>query len=161
AFAQAGSVLVFKNPYRWTGGEDGFGVDYTKLPSGLVGILNTKSLYWLALAYAVTAFLIGTSATKPSPGPSWPPTRRTDVPVEVLGLRPFDFKLMAFVLASFLATIGGVVYLTLISGSSPDVTTPNFTLTLLVMVVIGGAGSRWGALIGAVVYVWLDHLADL
>ena len=31
AFAQAGSVLVFKNPYRWTGGEDGFGVDYTKL----------------------------------------------------------------------------------------------------------------------------------
>src|SRR5262249_32816959 len=69
--------------------------------------------------------------------------------VEVLGLRPFDFKLMAFVLASFLATIGGIVYLTLISGSSPDVTTPNFTLTLLVMVVIGGAGSQGGALGGA------------
>src|SRR5438093_1225559 len=59
AFAQAGSVLAFKNPYRWTGGEDGFGVDHTKLPSGLVGILNTKNLYWLALAYALGVFLAG------------------------------------------------------------------------------------------------------
>jgi branched-chain amino acid transport system permease protein len=162
AFAQAGSVLVFKNPYRWTGGEDGFGVDYTKLPSGLVGILNTKNLYWLALAYLVAVFLIGRWAINSSPGRVWQAIRENELRVEVLGLRPFDFKLMAFVLASFLATIGGIVYLTLISGSTPDVTTPNFTLTLLVMVVIGGAGSKWGALIGAVVYVWLDHrLADL
>jgi branched-chain amino acid transport system permease protein len=66
------------------------------------------------------------------------------------------------VLASFLATIGGIVYLVLISGASPQVTTPNFTLTLLVMVVIGGAGSRWGALVGGVVYTYLDHrLGDL
>ena len=41
-------------------------------------------------------------------------------------------------------------------------TTPNFTLALLVMVVIGGAGSRWGAMIGGLVYTYLDHrLADL
>ena len=42
----------FKNPYQLTGGEDGFGVDYTKLPDGFVGIFNTKNLYWLALGYA-------------------------------------------------------------------------------------------------------------
>ena len=47
-------------------------------------------------------------------------------------------------LASFLATLGGIVYLIVISGASPSVTTPNFTLALLVMVVIGGAGSRLG-----------------
>jgi branched-chain amino acid transport system permease protein len=162
AFAQAGSVLAFKNPHRWTGGEDGFGVDYTKLPAGFVGIFNTKNLYWLALAYLVGVFVVGRWAINSSPGRVWQAIRENELRVEVLGLRPFDFKLMAFVLASFLATIGGIVYLTLISGASPAVTTPNFTLTLLVMVVIGGAGSTWGALIGAVVYVWLDHrLADV
>ena len=162
AFAQAGSVLAFKNPYRWTGGEDGFGVDYTKLPSGLVGILNTKHLYWLALAYAVGVFLIGRWAINSSPGRVWQAIRENELRVEVLGLRPFDFKLMAFVLASFLATIGGIVYLILISGASPEVTGPSFTLALLVMVVIGGAGSRWGALIGGLVYTYLDHrLADV
>jgi branched-chain amino acid transport system permease protein len=162
AFAQAGSVLAFKNPDKLTGGEDGFGVDYTKLPAEFVGILNTRNLYWLALGYAVAVFLIGRWAIESSPGRVWQAIRENELRVEVLGLRPFDFKLMSFVLASFLATVGGIVYLVLISGASPQVTTPNFTLTLLVMVVIGGAGSKWGAMVGGVIYTYLDHrLADL
>jgi branched-chain amino acid transport system permease protein len=162
AFAQAGSVLAFKNPHRLTGGEDGFGVDYTQLPAGFVGIFNTKNLYWLALAYAVGVFLAGRWAVNSSPGHVWQAIRENELRVEVLGLRPFDFKLMSFVLASFLATVGGIVYLVVISGASPAVTTPNFTLALLVMVVIGGAGSRWGAMIGGLVYTYLDHrLGDL
>jgi branched-chain amino acid transport system permease protein len=162
AFAQAGSVLVFKNPDKLTGGEDGFGVDYTKLPDQFVGILNTKNLYWLALGYAVFVFLVGRWSIESSPGRVWQAIRENELRVEVLGLRTFDFKLMSFVLASFLATIGGIVYLVLISGASPQVTTPNFTLALLVMVVIGGAGSKWGAMVGGVVYTYLDHrLADL
>ena len=40
AFAQAGAVLVLKNPHGWTDGEEGFGVDYTKLPSAFVGDLQ-------------------------------------------------------------------------------------------------------------------------
>ena len=75
----------------------------------------------------------------------------------MLGLRPYPFKLIAFVLASFLATRGGVVYLLLLGGASPQVTTANFTLTLLVMVVLGGAGTRWGALLGGILYTLLDH----
>ena len=39
-------------------------------------------------------------------------------------------------------------------------TTPNFTLTLLLMVVIGGTGSRWGAMIGGILYTYLDHRLD-
>ena len=58
AFAQAGSILAFKNPYGWTGGEEGLGADYTKLPDAFVGIFNTKNLYWLALGYAAVVFAI-------------------------------------------------------------------------------------------------------
>jgi branched-chain amino acid transport system permease protein len=64
---------------------------------------------------------------------------------------------MAFVASSFLATIGGVVYLVLIGGATPEVTTANFTLALLVMVVIGGAGTRWGAVLGGILYTYLDN----
>src|SRR6185436_7025862 len=66
-------------------------------------------------------------------------------------------KLIAFVLSSFLAAGGGVVYLLLQGGASPGVTTANFTLTLLVMVVIGGAGTTWGAMIGGALYTLLDQ----
>ena len=92
AFAQAGSVLALKNPYGWTGGEEGFGVDYTKLPAWTVGILNTKNLYWLALGYAAAVFAIGRWAVNSSPGHVWQAIRENELRVEVLGLRPYDVQ---------------------------------------------------------------------
>jgi branched-chain amino acid transport system permease protein len=157
AFAQAGSILVFKNPFGWTGGEEGLGTDYTKLPAGLVGILNTKHLYWIALGYVACVVAIVQWAVSSSPGHIWQAIRENELRVEVLGLRPYAYKLMSFVLASFLATAGGVVYVLLLGGATPEVTSANFTLTLLVMVVIGGTGTRWGALLGGALYTWANE----
>jgi branched-chain amino acid transport system permease protein len=157
AFAQAGSILVFKNPHGWTGGEEGLGADYTKLPATFVGIFNTKHLYWLALGYVAVVFAIVRWAVNSSPGHIWQAIRENELRVEVLGLRPYAYKLMSFVLASFLATAGGVVYVLLLGGATPEVTSANFTLTLLVMVVIGGAGTKWGALLGGVLYTWANQ----
>ena len=157
AFAQAGSILAFKNPWGWTGGEEGFGTDYTKLPDAFVGIFNTKNLYWLALGYAAVVFAIVRWAVGSSPGRVWQAIRENELRVQVLGLRPYGYKLLVFVLASFLATAGGVVYLLLQTGPSTEVTTANFTLALLVMVVIGGTGTRWGAFVGGVLYTWANQ----
>jgi branched-chain amino acid transport system permease protein len=157
AFAQAGSILVDSNPHQWTGAEEGVTVAYQKLPSGLVGVLNTKNLYWLALGYVVVVFAVITWAVASSPGHVMQAIRENERRVEVLGLRPFDYKLGAFVTASFLACCGGMVYVLVIGGATPDVTTANFTLTLLVMVVLGGTGTRWGALIGGIVYTFANQ----
>jgi branched-chain amino acid transport system permease protein len=157
AFAQAGSILAFKNPFGWTGGEEGFGTDYHKLPAGLVGIFNTKHLYWVALAYAAAVFAVVRWAVSSSPGHVWQAIRENELRVQVLGLRPYGYKLLVFTLASFLATAGGVVYVLLEGGATTEVTTPNFTLTLLVMVVIGGIGTRWGAFVGGVLYTWANQ----
>ncbi|MGE5690161.1 MAG: branched-chain amino acid ABC transporter permease [Pseudomonadota bacterium] len=157
AFAEAGSILVDKNPRGWTGGEEGVPVDFEALPDAFVGVLNTKNLYWLALAYVVVVAVVVNWAVDSSPGRIWQAIRENEPRVEVLGLAPFRFKLLAFVLSSFLATAGGVVYVLLIGGATPAVTTPAFTLSLLLMVVIGGAGTRWGAILGGIVYTFLDN----
>jgi branched-chain amino acid transport system permease protein len=157
AFAEAGSILVDKNPHGWTGGEEGVPVAYQKLPEAFVGVLNTKNLYWLALGYLAVVFVLVNWAVDSSPGRVWQAIRENERRVEVLGLQPFRFKLMAFVLSAFLATAGGVVYVLLIGGATPQVTTPSFTLALLLMVVIGGTGTRWGAVLGGAVYTFLDN----
>jgi branched-chain amino acid transport system permease protein len=158
AFAEAGHVLVQKNPDGLTGGEEGLGLNYDPLPDFLVGVLNTKNLYWLALAYAAFVFVVIRFAVASSPGHVWQAIRENPQRVEVLGLRPFGFKLISFVLASFLATVGGVVWLIVLgTGATPQVLTTSFTLTLLVMVVLGGAGTRYGALLGGFVYTLLDQ----
>ena len=157
AFAQAGAVLALKDPHHWTHGEEGLGADYTKLPKALVGIVNTKHLYWLTLAFVAVVFFVVRWAVESSPGRVWQAIRENEQRVEVLGLRPRAYKLQAFVLSSTLAAAGGIVYMLLYNGSTLAVTAPNFTLTLLLMVVIGGAGSRWGAVLGGILYTYLNN----
>ncbi len=156
AFAQAGTVIVQTNPAGLTGGEEGIVLDVDALPDFFVGVLNTKYLYWLALAYVVAVFLIARAAIGSSAGHVWRAIRDNERRVEVIGLRPYPYKLLVFVLAAFLAAWGGFMWLLLI-GVTPEVTTATFTLTLLVMVVLGGAGTRFGALIGGFLYTLLDY----
>ncbi|HEY2372727.1 MAG TPA: branched-chain amino acid ABC transporter permease [Gaiellaceae bacterium] len=156
AFAQAGAVLALKDPHHWTHGEEGLGADYTKLPKAFVGIVNTKNLYWLSLAFLAVVFFVVRWAVESSPGRIWQAIRENEQRVEVLGLRPRAYKLQSFVLSSFLAAAGGIVYMLLYSGSTLVLTQPNFTLTLLLMVVIGGAGSRWGAVLGGILYTYVN-----
>jgi len=156
AFAQAGNVIVQTNPSGLTGGDEGIVLNFDPLPEFLVGVVNTKNLYWLALGYAVVVFVIARAAIGSSAGHVWSAIRDNEKRVEVIGLRPYPYKLLAFVLASFLAAWGGFLWLLLI-GVTPQVTTATFTLTLLVMVVLGGAGTRFGAMVGGFVYTLLDY----
>ena len=162
AFAQAGSLLVERDPGGVTGGEEGRAIPADRLPSSLAGIGNTANLYWIALAYLVVTLAVVHWAVRSPTGRVWEGIKENERRVEVLGLRPYGFKLTAFVLAGALAAAGGVVHLLLTGGATPQTTTSDFTLSLLVMVVLGGSGSRWGPLIGGVVYTWADQrLGDL
>lgn len=157
AFAQAGSVIVGQDPGHVTGGELGLGMAYDRLPEFLVGVANTRYLYWISLALLIVVgsvvWWVGDSVT----GRVWQAIRENERRVQILGLRPYTFKLLAFVTASFLAALCGIAYLLLVGGANPGIISAEFTLALLVMVVLGGAGTGWGALLGGVVYTFLDQ----
>ncbi len=157
AFAQAGGILVQKNPHSWTGGEQGLGYDYTRVPAAFVGVVNTRNLYWLALGYAVAVTLVVGWAVGSSPGHVWKAIRENERRVEVLGLRTRGYKLLAFVVGSALATVGGVVYLLVVGGADMSITLPDFTLALLVMVVLGGSGTLRGPLLGGFLYTYASQ----
>ncbi|WP_062207301.1 branched-chain amino acid ABC transporter permease [Streptomyces sp. NBRC 109706] len=157
AFAQAGSIWVERNPAGLTGGEEGLPLTADSVPSFLVGISNTVNVYWLALGYLVVTAAVAWAATASPAGKVWQAIRDNEQRVSVLGRDPFRHKLGVFVLASALALLGGIVHLVVTSGATPATSTAEFTLTLLVMVVLGGAGTRWGPIIGGVLFIYLDH----
>ncbi len=156
AFAQAGSVLIRRNP-DVTGGDESLRLDTDHVPDALVGVTDTRNLYWLALALVVVVFALVAWFERSQAGHVAAATRENELRVRVLGLRPFAVKLLAFVTGSALAVLVGMVYLLLQSGVTPKVASAEFTLTILVVVVLGGLGSRWGAVIGGVVYTLLDQ----
>ncbi len=156
AFAEAASILVMQNPFGLTGGEEGLPLGADVLPASLVGVANTHNLYWIALASLVVTYAVAWWAVNSPPGRVWQAIRENERRVAVLGLNPYLYKLGAFVLSAFLASAAGVVYLLLQGGANPQVTASGFTLALLVMVVLGGVGTLWGAVLGGVVYEYLD-----
>lgn len=157
AFAQAGSIFVLRDPLRITGGEEGLALNFRALPDIFVGVVNTRYVFWLALAFAVLVYLVSRWIVGSRAGRVWQAIRDNEQRVEMLGLQPYGFKLLSFVTASFLATLGGIVYVLLLGGASPQITVATFTLTLLVMVVLGGTGTLWGAVLGGALYTYLNQ----
>ncbi|MCH0563388.1 MULTISPECIES: branched-chain amino acid ABC transporter permease [unclassified Streptomyces] len=162
AFAQAAAILVARDPGGFTGGEEGRAVAADRLPAAFVGIENTATLYWITLAFlALTLAVVHWTARSPT-GRVWEGIKENERRVEVLGLRPYGFKLVAFTVASGLAALGGIVHLLLTGGSTPHTTSSQFTLSLLVMVVLGGSGTRWGPMLGGILYTWAgQRLGDV
>ncbi|GAA1848637.1 branched-chain amino acid ABC transporter permease [Microbacterium koreense] len=156
AFAQAGSVLVRRNA-AVTGGEEGLSLNTTHVPEFLVGVVNTRNLYWFALAVLVVVYLVALWVDSSRLGHLVRATRENDQRVKVLGLQPYRVKLLLFIVAGTLASLAGVAYMLLQSGTVPRSVSADLTITVLVMVVLGGAGFRWGAIVGGVLYTLLDQ----
>ncbi|NLE97723.1 MAG: branched-chain amino acid ABC transporter permease [Propionibacterium sp.] len=157
AFAQAGNVFVRRNPGGYTGGDEGLALATSNVPDFFIGVVNTKYLYWLALAVVVVVFAVVAWIEYSRAGHGIAATRENEMRVRVLGGRPFVVKLIAFVIGGSLAIVTGMAFLLLQSGAAHTHTTAEFTLTLLVMVVLGGVGRRWGVVVGATVYTILDQ----
>ena len=69
AFAQAGSILVAQNPFGLTGGEEGLALGGDTLPAFLVGVANTRNLYWIALALLIVLYLVALARGQLAAGP--------------------------------------------------------------------------------------------
>lgn len=157
AFAQAGNVLVRRNPAGLTGGEEGVSLATARVPELFVGVLNTRNMYWLALAVLVVVYVVVTWVQASRAGHVVEATRENEMRVRVIGQQPYLIRLLTFVVAGTLAAVVGMTYLLLQSQAVPTITSAEFTITVLIMVVLGGVGSRWGAVAGAVVYTLLDQ----
>ncbi|ODT25150.1 branched-chain amino acid ABC transporter permease [Microbacterium sp. SCN 69-37] len=156
AFAQAGSVLVRRNQ-DITGGEEGLRLPVDQVPSWLVGVSNTRNLYWVTLCVLVVVYLVVLWVDRSRLGHLAQAVRENELRVQVLGLRPYTAKLLVFILAALCASLAGIAYMLLQSGTQPSTVGADLTITVLVMVVLGGVGFRWGAIVGGVLYTILDQ----
>lgn len=82
--------------------------------------------------------------------------RENEGRAKMLGYNTFTFKLAALMLSSLSAALAGVLHALYQPIVSPNVADLGFTVTALLIVLIGGVGTLSGALIGAVVYRLLD-----
>lgn len=157
AFAQAGNVIARRNMGGFSGGEEGIGLSTAGVPDALVGVVNTRNMYWVALALVVVVYLVVTWVQRSRAGHVVEATRENEMRVRVLGQAPYPIRLITFAIAGGLAAAVGMTYILLQSQAVPFISSAEFTIQALIMVVLGGVGSRWGAVVGAVVFTMLNQ----
>ncbi len=156
AFAQVGAIVVARDPGGLTGGEEGLPLA-KGVPGIFVGVTNTVNLYWLALTYLAIVVTILNRVVQSPTGRVLAGLRDDPRRIGVLGLSPYRFKLTAFTLSGALAALGGVAYILIVGGASPHVASTDLTLSLLIMVVLGGTGTKYGPIVGGMAFTFLDY----
>jgi branched-chain amino acid transport system permease protein len=120
-----------------------------------------EKLYYLFLALAVGAAWVGKNLSRSNSGRAMMAVRDQDLAASVLGVHPARSKILAFGVSSFLAGVAGSMF----AYQQQYITIePPFDLNLSVqyiaMIVLGGMGTVFGAVAGALLFVCLTPLME-
>ncbi|WP_121062507.1 branched-chain amino acid ABC transporter permease [Chachezhania antarctica] len=178
--AAASVVLVLVSQLsQLTGGEDG--ITYrapdlfkpaTKLLTDADGKvlrifdvrLNGKlAAYYFVFFSSLILFVLMLRFVRSPLGTVLEAIRENEARAEAIGYRVVAYRTFIFCLSATVASLAGTVYAVWLKYTGPD-TSLSFAIMIdiLLMVVIGGMGTMWGAVIGAVLMVMAQYyLRDL
>jgi branched-chain amino acid transport system permease protein len=117
---------------------------------GTIDLDKSWAMYFFALTVLAGAFVLVKHVRNARPGRALIAVRDNELAAESVSINAPRIKLLAFVLSGALAGLAGAVYLVSQQGVQPGAFTPDVSIRLFSMVVIGGLGSVPGAILGAV-----------
>jgi branched-chain amino acid transport system permease protein len=142
--------IVARNMDSITNGAAGLnGVQAPKLFGYNFGIAAEPYYY---VGVFLCAFLIFVSSRLRASriGRAWVAIREDETAASAMGVNLVKYKLLAFAIGAGFAGMTGVYYVAKLQTATPDMFNFNVSSMLLVMVVLGGMGSVWGVVLGAV-----------
>jgi branched-chain amino acid transport system permease protein len=128
------------------------------IPYPQFGVLTISGYpaYWFAWALALIAALLTLNVLRGRSGRAFEAIRNDELAAEVLGVPTRRYKIFAFAYSGALAGLGGAMYAAFLGIVVPDAVSVQLSISLLLMVVLGGSGGVSGALIGAALIGFLD-----
>ena len=152
--------IVATNLGGFTGGAQGaLGIPHFRF--NLLGLhyfwgIAQLPYYYLLLGFVVLSMLAFWSLDNSRVGRAWSAIREDEVAAEASGINVLKYKVMAFAIGASTAGFAGLLTASQISYINPGDFTVQVSILILVLVIFGGMGSIWGALIGAAVIEWFQ-----
>ncbi len=155
AFAQMGYFLLVS--LKQYGGDDGLPVSATSR-FGPIDLGSTATVYYAAWLVLV-AVLWWMARLRLAPfGMALRGARQNARRIDAIGLQSRQLQLAAFVLSGMVCTLAGVLLANLNAFVSPSTLAWTVSGELIVMVVLGGIGTVFGPLLGALVFLGLEEV---
>ena len=152
-------LLKYKHLEAWTGGVQGIVLTKPDAPFGLP-LSQDQWLYLFSLAVTVVMFVIAHNLLQSGSGRAMRAIRDHALAAEAMGVDNRHYKSMTFGVSAAFTGVGGALSAIAVQFVSPDSFTLFLSISLLVGIVVGGVGTLWGALFGAVFIMFVPSLAE-
>ncbi len=153
---------VIRNASKFTGGVNGItGTDQPKIPA-LLGFhgysfgLNPVPYYYLMLVIIVVTILLIRNLRNSRLGRAWMAVREDEVAAAATGVNTVTTKLLAFALGASFSGFAGSYYASKLFIVTPESFSFIVSVTVLLMVVLGGMGNIQGVIVGALVIYFIQ-----
>ncbi len=155
--------IVFNEYVSLTGGPSGFG-EIPRLSLFGLELDTTLRFYYFAWFLAIVVLVISLNIVHSRVGRALRAIHGSELAAMALGVDTTGYKVQIFVLSAAFGALSGSLYAHYVTFVNPPAFDIFFSLKLLMMVVIGGTGSVWGAFAGAGLLTflpeWLSFLHD-
>jgi branched-chain amino acid transport system permease protein len=144
-----------------TGGDDGLpGISRPDIGLSWFSLWDTTNFFYFTLAIALLVLVVLNVIVRSPFGYALQGIRESESRMRALGYNTWRYKYAAFVLAGFFAGVAGMIYVYYNSFVNPHELSVVLSAEALLMVILGGPGTLFGALIGAGAIVFLRNIVS-
>jgi branched-chain amino acid transport system permease protein len=158
AFAQ----LLYAVAFKWiavTGASDGLaGIPRSPGPFGITFFSGKASFYYLVAACLLLAFLFCRSLVNSPFGAVLRGIRENEAKTQALGYNTRHYKIAAVAVSFALGGLAGALYAPFAGFANTELLFWLFSGQVLIMVMVGGAGTLIGPIIGAAFFMLVSNL---
>ncbi|MDF2492041.1 MAG: hypothetical protein K0Q58_619 [Microbacterium sp.] len=152
-------VPLAKRLSEFTGGSQGVSARFADAPEGL-GLYDDQWQLYIVILIGGVVFLLTRNLVRGKYGRAFAIVKENEAVASSMGISPYRYKVMAFTVASLIGGVSGFLYMVVVQYTSPETMSFGHSIQLLAAMVIGGAGSIVGSLLGGAYYVLAPQLTN-
>lgn len=154
-------ILKLNGVREWTGGVQGILLQTPRAPGALDDVVSDRQwLYYSCMAPALLMMAMAWSITRSRIGRAFIALKDTEVGAQHTGINVPLYKMTAFGLSAFYAGIGGGLFVFTEAFMSPDTFDVMMSITMMVVVVLGGLTSIVGTVFAAVIMTFRNDIVE-
>ena len=131
---------VFDFSTRETGDTDFFGFLYRR----------NQGYFWLIWGCVIVVMIIAKNLVRTRQGRAMMAVRDRDISAEVIGVELAPTKIWVFAVSGAMASLAGALYGSYIQAVTPDSFNLNLSIQFVAIIIVGGVGTIFGSVVGAV-----------
>jgi branched-chain amino acid transport system permease protein len=146
--------------YKLTEGQQAISpVDQPKLPgfAQFDSAFSLRGYFWLGLIMAVLVLLINLALRESRLGRAWIALREDEVAAASMGVPLVRTKMLAYSIGAALGGAAGAFLGAYNNAINSNQFQFSFSILVLSMIILGGLGSVWGVVIGALALTFIDR----